>query len=320
MQCLAYIQPSVKISHYCNGDYSLVTTVISIVIKWEAHDTCQRWSCLRCWEGLEQRGQGRQRVTRWRRPGLRGRESEQTLGDRGGGGAWSATVHGFAENWTAQHFCETSGRAGSAWESLAECPLCGTASHPRSLLVGAAAGWTRARRPWAWNRRESEGRTRPPWSGAWASGEERRGAAGAEAGGVAGSVCWAAARCPRSHAETAAFGRAAASGAEEGLRSMGLGWGVGAAEQGRNSNRPGGRLTPRCRRLLVMLSRVRRGRLCATPQTAAHRAPRSPGFSRQEHWSGLPLPLRSSSVEFLKRQAVRKSCYTHVRQWRQLQG
>ena len=30
--------------------------------------------------------------------------------------------------------------------------------------------------------------------------------------------------------------------------------------------------------------------LCATPQTAAHQAPLSLGFSRQEHWSGLPFP------------------------------
>ena len=35
------------------------------------------------------------------------------------------------------------------------------------------------------------------------------------------------------------------------------------------------------------LSRVR---LCATPWTAAHQAPPSMGFSRQEYWSGLPLP------------------------------
>ena len=28
----------------------------------------------------------------------------------------------------------------------------------------------------------------------------------------------------------------------------------------------------------------------ATPQTAAHQAPPSLGFSRQEHWSGLPFP------------------------------
>ena len=30
--------------------------------------------------------------------------------------------------------------------------------------------------------------------------------------------------------------------------------------------------------------------LCATPQEAAHQAPPSLGFSRQEHWSGLPFP------------------------------
>ena len=31
-------------------------------------------------------------------------------------------------------------------------------------------------------------------------------------------------------------------------------------------------------------------RLCTTPQTAAHQAPPSLGFSRQEHWSRLPFP------------------------------
>ena len=35
------------------------------------------------------------------------------------------------------------------------------------------------------------------------------------------------------------------------------------------------------------LSRVR---LFATPWTVAHQAPLSMGFSRQEYWSGLPLP------------------------------
>ena len=42
--------------------------------------------------------------------------------------------------------------------------------------------------------------------------------------------------------------------------------------------------------LLLLLSRFSRVRLCATPEMAAHQAPPSPGFSRQEHWSGLPLP------------------------------
>ena len=41
---------------------------------------------------------------------------------------------------------------------------------------------------------------------------------------------------------------------------------------------------------LLLLSRVSHVRLCAPPQTAAHQAPPSLGFSRQEHWSGLPFP------------------------------
>ena len=41
----------------------------------------------------------------------------------------------------------------------------------------------------------------------------------------------------------------------------------------------------------LLLSRFSRVRLGATPQTAAHQAPRSLGFSRQEHWSGLPFPF-----------------------------
>ena len=42
--------------------------------------------------------------------------------------------------------------------------------------------------------------------------------------------------------------------------------------------------------LLLLLSRFSRVQLCATPETAAHQAPLSLGFSRQEHWNGLPFP------------------------------
>ena len=42
--------------------------------------------------------------------------------------------------------------------------------------------------------------------------------------------------------------------------------------------------------LLLLLSHFSRVWLCVTPQTAAHQAPLSLGFSRQEHWSGLPFP------------------------------
>ena len=42
--------------------------------------------------------------------------------------------------------------------------------------------------------------------------------------------------------------------------------------------------------LLLLLSRFSCVRLCATPETVAHQAPPSLGFSRQVHWSGLPFP------------------------------
>ena len=42
--------------------------------------------------------------------------------------------------------------------------------------------------------------------------------------------------------------------------------------------------------VLPLLGRFSRVWLCATPQTAAHQAPPSLGFCRQEHWSGLPFP------------------------------
>ena len=51
------------------------------------------------------------------------------------------------------------------------------------------------------------------------------------------------------------------------------------------------------------LSRVR---LLATPWTAAYQAPPSTGFSRQEYWSGVPLPSPSvpSRTLFLQTQIV----------------
>ena len=49
-----------------------------------------------------------------------------------------------------------------------------------------------------------------------------------------------------------------------------------------------------------------RVRLLATPWTAAYQAPPSMGFSRQEYWSGLPLPSlwqhRSNQLEMKIRQ------------------
>ena len=48
--------------------------------------------------------------------------------------------------------------------------------------------------------------------------------------------------------------------------------------------------------LLLLLSCFSHVRLCVTPQTSAHQAPPSLGFSRQEHWSGVPFssPMHES--------------------------
>ena len=42
--------------------------------------------------------------------------------------------------------------------------------------------------------------------------------------------------------------------------------------------------------LLLLLSRFSCAQLFATPWTATYQAPPSMGFSRQEYWSGVPLP------------------------------
>ena len=54
-------------------------------------------------------------------------------------------------------------------------------------------------------------------------------------------------------------------------------------------------------------------RLFATPWTAAYQAPPSMGFSRQEDWSGVPLPFQSirSSLLNLFRLAHHLDCQWH---------
>ena len=65
--------------------------------------------------------------------------------------------------------------------------------------------------------------------------------------------------------------------------------------------------------LLLLLSRFSRVWLCATPKTAAHQAPPSLGFSRQEHWSGLPFPSPMHDSEKWKwcRSVVSESSRPH---------
>ena len=48
--------------------------------------------------------------------------------------------------------------------------------------------------------------------------------------------------------------------------------------------------------LLLPLSHFSRVRLLATPWTAAYQAPPPMGFSRQEYWSGVPLPFPKESL------------------------
>ena len=60
--------------------------------------------------------------------------------------------------------------------------------------------------------------------------------------------------------------------------------------------------------LLLQLSHFSHVQLCETPQMAAYQAPPSLGFSRQEHWSGLPFP--SSMHEVKSEREVAQSCLT----------
>ena len=60
--------------------------------------------------------------------------------------------------------------------------------------------------------------------------------------------------------------------------------------------------------MLLLLSHFSCVRLCVIPQTAAHQAPPSLGFSRQEHWSGLPFP--SPMQEVKSESEVAQSCPT----------
>ena len=55
-----------------------------------------------------------------------------------------------------------------------------------------------------------------------------------------------------------------------------------------------------CTLLLLLLSHFSRVRLCVTPWTEAHQASPSLGFSRQEHWSGLPFPSPMYESEKVK--------------------
>ena len=53
-----------------------------------------------------------------------------------------------------------------------------------------------------------------------------------------------------------------------------------------------------CMQVKVKVTSLSRVRLLATPWTAAYQAPPSMGFSRQEYWSGVPLPSPYIIIQF----------------------
>ena len=66
-----------------------------------------------------------------------------------------------------------------------------------------------------------------------------------------------------------------------------------------------------------MLSQVQ---LLATPWTAAYQAPPSMGFSRQEYWSGVPLPPPITIWATSKAHQTHATCWLHetIHGWKQI--
>ena len=60
----------------------------------------------------------------------------------------------------------------------------------------------------------------------------------------------------------------------------------------------------------VKVKSLSRVRLLVTPWTAAYQAPPSMGFSRQEYWSGVPLPSPKESL-------VINKCISVLKEWKQ---
>ena len=67
--------------------------------------------------------------------------------------------------------------------------------------------------------------------------------------------------------------------------------------------------------LLWLLSRFSRVWLCVTPWTAAYQAPSSMEFSRQEYWSGVPLPSQWLQLTSVKHGWLLATCHWHPRCW-----
>ena len=61
----------------------------------------------------------------------------------------------------------------------------------------------------------------------------------------------------------------------------------------------------------VKVKSLSRVQLLATSWSVAYQAPPSMGFSRQEYWSGLPLPSPNTSCTYLK-EILKESAYIHL--------
>ena len=70
----------------------------------------------------------------------------------------------------------------------------------------------------------------------------------------------------------------------------------------------------------VKVKSLSRVRLLVTPWTTAHQAPPSIGFSRQEYWSGVPLPSPVYPLMHVKWVRVRVCCLLGLWCWISCQG
>ena len=76
---------------------------------------------------------------------------------------------------------------------------------------------------------------------------------------------------------------------------------------------------------MLLLSHFSHFRLCAPPQMASHQAPPSLGFSKKEHWSGLPFPspvrTRHGIIDWFKiGKGVWQHCICHSAYLTYMQG
>ena len=65
----------------------------------------------------------------------------------------------------------------------------------------------------------------------------------------------------------------------------------------------------------VKMKSLSRVRLFVIPQTAAHQAPPSMGFSRQEYWSGVPLPSPVSGIQESEHKDLKRDLPPHSIPW-----